>query len=190
MIIAQKKLSVDWCKKNVGKIRSRCFKTFIRASQVTNTNHGSVRISPKQSNSPPCGFSKTSQIKRKFFVEKANRNKWWPVSSAKLVMWRLFHLSIVRRSTLSGTPQFVCLKSSNKFEKRTRNDESLLIMAMQVLSHRLKSALSAPYSPDWTPNDFFLFPQIRGKVRGQRFSSPEDAVEAFKSHVLKVSQSE
>ena len=31
------------------------------------------------------------------------RSKWWPVSSAKLVLWRLFHLSTVGRSILSGT---------------------------------------------------------------------------------------
>ncbi|XP_070070207.1 histone-lysine N-methyltransferase SETMAR-like [Drosophila takahashii] len=47
-----------------------------------------------------------------------------------------------------------------------------------------------PYSPDLAPNDFFLFPHIKRKMRGQRFSTPEDAVEAFKNHVLEVSQSE
>jgi len=47
-----------------------------------------------------------------------------------------------------------------------------------------------PYSPDLAPNDFFLFPHIKKKMRGQRFSCPEDAVEAFKNHVLEVSQSE
>ncbi|EFN84671.1 hypothetical protein EAI_07801, partial [Harpegnathos saltator] len=31
-----------------------------------------------------------------------------------------------------------------------------------------------PYSPDLTPNDFFLFPQIKNKLRGQRFSTPEE----------------
>lgn len=48
----------------------------------------------------------------------------------------------------------------------------------------------APYSPDLAPNDFFLFPQIKTKLRGQRFSSPDEAVEAFKSHVLQVPQLE
>ena len=36
------------------------------------------------------------------------------------------------------------------------------------------------YSPDLAPNDFFLFQHIKQKMRGQRFSSPEDAVGAFK----------
>lgn len=47
-----------------------------------------------------------------------------------------------------------------------------------------------PYSPDLAPNDFFLFPTIKGKLRGQRFSTPEEAVEAFKNHVLELPQSE
>lgn len=47
-----------------------------------------------------------------------------------------------------------------------------------------------PYSPDLAPNDFFLFPHIKNKLRGQRFSAPEEAVDAFKNHVLEVPQSE
>ncbi|XP_055316153.1 histone-lysine N-methyltransferase SETMAR-like [Sitodiplosis mosellana] len=46
------------------------------------------------------------------------------------------------------------------------------------------------YSPDLAPNDFFLFPHIKNKMRGQRFPTPEDAVDAFKTHVLELPQSE
>ena len=81
-----------------------------------------------------------SQIQRKLFMEEALRSTWSPVSSAKLVMWRLFHFSIVGWSILSGTPQFVCLKSSVKFEKRTRVDESLFTMTMRALTYRFKPA--------------------------------------------------
>jgi len=41
-----------------------------------------------------------------------------------------------------------------------------------------------PYSPDLSPNDFFTFPRIKEKLRGQRFQSPEEAVEAYKTLVL------
>lgn len=47
-----------------------------------------------------------------------------------------------------------------------------------------------PYSPDLAPNDFFLFPNIKKKMRGQLFPSPEEAVNAFKNHVLEVPDSE
>ncbi|CAH2000696.1 unnamed protein product [Acanthoscelides obtectus] len=41
-----------------------------------------------------------------------------------------------------------------------------------------------PYSPDISPNDFFTFPKIKNRLRGQRFQSPEEAVDAFKNAVL------
>lgn len=47
-----------------------------------------------------------------------------------------------------------------------------------------------PYSPDLAPNDFYLFPNVKNKLRGQRFSTREDAVDAFKQHVLEIPQSE
>ena len=47
-----------------------------------------------------------------------------------------------------------------------------------------------PYSPDLAPNDIFLFPYIKNKIRGQRFSTPEEAVDAFRMHVSEIPQSE
>ncbi|CAH2003754.1 unnamed protein product [Acanthoscelides obtectus] len=42
----------------------------------------------------------------------------------------------------------------------------------------------SPYSPDLSPKDFFTFSKIKNRLRGQRFWSPEEAVEAFKNAVL------
>ncbi|CAH1975670.1 unnamed protein product [Acanthoscelides obtectus] len=47
-----------------------------------------------------------------------------------------------------------------------------------------------PYSPDLTPNDFFTFPKIKNRLRGQRFQSPEEAVDAFKNAVLDLPPNE
>ena len=47
-----------------------------------------------------------------------------------------------------------------------------------------------PYSPDLAPNDFFLFPYVKNKMRGQRFSTPKEAVDAFRMHILQIPQSE
>ena len=47
-----------------------------------------------------------------------------------------------------------------------------------------------PYSLDLAPNDFFIFPYVKNKMRSQRFSIPEEAVDAFRMHVLEMSQSE
>uniref|UniRef100_A0A0K2U786 Mariner transposase [Bombyx mori] n=1 Tax=Lepeophtheirus salmonis TaxID=72036 RepID=A0A0K2U786_LEPSM len=45
------------------------------------------------------------------------------------------------------------------------------------------------YEPE-TKQQSSVFEDLRKKMRAQRFLSPEDAVEAFKNHVLDVSQSE
>ena len=37
-------------------------------------------------------------------------------------------------------------------------------------------------------NDFFLFSYVKDKIRGQRFSTPEEAVDAFRMHVLEIPQ--
>ncbi|GBP23307.1 hypothetical protein EVAR_76022_1 [Eumeta japonica] len=57
---------------------------------------------------------------------------------------------------------------------------------------KLKTELTdhPPYDPDSAPNDFYLFPSVKNKLRGQRCWSREEAVDAFKMHVLEIPQSE
>ena len=157
-------------------------KTFIRSSQVT--KYGSLHMSLQQNNSTACGSLDPSQIKGKLFMEKSLRSKWRLVSSAKFVKWRLFPLSIVGRSILSGKPQFVCLKSSEKFEKRTREDEKT-----RRLTHRLKPA---PLWPAKTSNWLVIrhIALTLHPMTSLYFRTSVDAVEAFKNHVLEGSQSE
>ena len=45
-----------------------------------------------------------------------------------------------------------------------------------------------PYSPDLAPNGFFLFPYVKNKMRDQRFSTLEEAVDAFRMCVLEIPQ--
>ncbi|CAH2016489.1 unnamed protein product [Acanthoscelides obtectus] len=47
-----------------------------------------------------------------------------------------------------------------------------------------------PYSPDLSPNDLFTFPKIKNRLRGQRFQSPKEAVDAFKNAVLDLPANE
>ncbi|CAH2002088.1 unnamed protein product [Acanthoscelides obtectus] len=47
-----------------------------------------------------------------------------------------------------------------------------------------------PYSPDLSPSDFFTFPKIKNSLRGQRFQSPEEAVDALKNAVLDLPANE
>ncbi|CAH2010165.1 unnamed protein product, partial [Acanthoscelides obtectus] len=44
--------------------------------------------------------------------------------------------------------------------------------------------------PDLSPNDFLTFPKIKNRLRGQRFQSPEEAVDAFKNADLVLTANE
>ena len=46
------------------------------------------------------------------------------------------------------------------------------------------------YSPDLAPCDFFLFPNVKTRLRGHRFSRPEDAVAAYNEELNARSENE
>ncbi|CAH2006892.1 unnamed protein product [Acanthoscelides obtectus] len=61
----------------------------------------------------------------------------------------------------------------------------------QYLTEENVELLDHPaYSPDLNSNDFFTFSKIKNRLRGQRFQSPEEAVDAFKNAVLDLPANE
>ena len=70
-----------------------------------------------------------------------------------------------------------------KFVNRSKKKAFLSTQNLDLISH-------PPCSPDLASNDFFLFPYVKNKMRGQRFATPAEAVDAFRMHVLEISQSE
>ncbi|GBP66474.1 Mariner Mos1 transposase [Eumeta japonica] len=44
------------------------------------------------------------------------------------------------------------------------------------------------YSRDLAPDDFYLSPSVKNKLRGQRFSRREEAVVAFKMYFLEINR--
>ena len=46
------------------------------------------------------------------------------------------------------------------------------------------------YSPELTPNDVFLLPYVKNKMRAQRFSTPDEGVDVFRMHVMEIPQPE
>ena len=53
-------------------------------------------------------------------------------------------------------------------------------------SNNVELMTHSPYSLDLSPNDFFLFPNIKNKMRGERFESPKVAVETFRTLISEV----
>ncbi|CAH1977476.1 unnamed protein product [Acanthoscelides obtectus] len=55
----------------------------------------------------------------------------------------------------------------------------------QYLTEENVELLDHPtYSPVLSPIDFFTSPKIKNRLRGQRFQSPEEGVDAFNNAVL------
>lgn len=79
--------------------------------------------------------------------------------------WRKHHAR-------SGIRRILWHHDNAPAHKAARTNEFFEENGVQMLSH-------PPYSPDLAPCDFFLFPVIKKKLRGKRFPSPEDAVNAF-----------
>ncbi|KAG5320514.1 SETMR methyltransferase, partial [Pseudoatta argentina] len=57
-------------------------------------------------------------------------------------------------------------------------------------SKNVELMIHCPYSPDLSPNDFFLFPNIKKKMRDERFELSEAAVEIFRTLISEVTASE
>ena len=91
MTTAQKNVRVDWCKAMLGKYDGSASKDVYKI--ITGDESWICAYEPETKQQSIAWSLNQSQIQRKLFVEKSLQSKWWPVSSTKLVMWRLFYLS-------------------------------------------------------------------------------------------------
>ena len=136
--IAQKYVRVDWCKEMLEKYYGGAAKNVNKI--VTDDESWVYVYEPEtKQQSIVCVFD-LSQICQKLFVGK---NHFEP--DGRLFLRKTTHVATVpleQRRTVDSEwyTTICCLKSWQKFEKRTREDESLYTMAMRALGHQLKSA--------------------------------------------------
>ncbi|CAH1990304.1 unnamed protein product [Acanthoscelides obtectus] len=76
------------------------------------------------------------------------------------------------------------------FEKNNASSHTAQKTRQYLKEENVELLDHPPYSPDLSPNDFFTFPKIKNRLRGQRFQSPEEAVDAFKNAVLDLPANE
>ena len=111
------------------------------------------------------------------------------------------HVAIVpleqRRTVNSKWQTTICLAVVFQEIRKTHRQRRITFHHDNVTSHTSAQTtafstqnIDPPYSPDLAPNYFFLFPYVKNKMRGQRFSTPKEAVDAFRMHVLEIPQSE
>ena len=149
-------------------------KVFIRSLQVT--NHGSVRMSPQQSHSPPCEPNPTKVICAKIISKQMVARFFSKTGHVATV-------SLQHRRTVNSE-RYTMLSLAKIFEeiRKTNKRRPIIVHHDSAFSHisapisalftgqNVESMGHTPYSSDLAPNDFFLFVHIKRKMRGQRFS--------------------
>ena len=197
--IAQKKARVDWCEEML--------KTFNRGASKDVYKIVTGDESWIYSYEPESKQQSTVWV----FQDEPNPTKVVRARSTSKKMVAYFfgktgHIATVpledRRTVNSDWYTTICLPEVFGEIRKTNKRRRIVLHHDNASSHtsaQTSDYLSTqnielmghpPYSPDLAPNDFFLFPSVKNKLRGQRFSSPEEAIEAFKFHVLKIPHSE
>ena len=147
-------------------------------------------MSPKVNSSRLYRCFKMSQIQQKlhfqandrlFFRKKwtcRNRtprtivnSEWYPTICLPVVFQEIWKTNSRRRITLYRDNASSHISGQTTAFLSTQN--------IDLISHSL-------YSPDLVPNDFFLFPYVKNKMRGQGFTTPEEAIDAFRMHILET----
>ena len=199
LTIVQKKARVDWCKEMLKKYDRGASKdvykivtgdeSWIYAYEPETKQQSTVWVFQDEPNSTKVvrGRSTSKQMVACFFGKTGH------VATVPLEQ---------RRTVNSEWYTTICLPEVFGEIRKTNKRRRIIVHHDNASSHTSAQTTAflsnqnvdlmshPPYSPDLAPNDFFLFPYVKNKLRGQRFSIPEEAVAVFRMHVLEIPQSE
>ncbi|XP_076272294.1 histone-lysine N-methyltransferase SETMAR-like [Rhynchophorus ferrugineus] len=123
----------------------------------------------------------------KEILKKFNRGDWKDVY--KMVTENRRTVNSDWYTTICLLEVFDEIRKTNKRRRIVHHYNAISQTKYYLSTQNIELMGHPPYSPDLAPNDFFLFSCVKNKLRGQRFSSPKEAIEAFKNHVLKIPHS-
>ncbi|CAH1988625.1 unnamed protein product [Acanthoscelides obtectus] len=109
----------------------------------------------------------------------------WPPRSCDLTPLDYFLCRHVKANLRKINPERrIILHQDNASSHRAQKTRQYLTEEnVELLDH-------PAHSPDLSPNDSFTFQKIKNRLRGQRFQSPEEAVDSFKNAVLDLPENE
>ncbi|CAH1985486.1 unnamed protein product [Acanthoscelides obtectus] len=166
----QKAVRVNWCQKTLDRFNSGNSKNVY--SVVSGDESWIYCYEPENKRqSAVWVFQGVSKKMVATFVSKAGHIATIPLSEQRT----LRKINPERRIILHQD------NASSHTAQKTR--QYLTEENVELLDH-------PPYSPDLSPNDFFTFPKSKNRLRGQRFHSPEEALDVFKNAVLDLPANE
>ena len=60
----------------------------------------------------------------------------------------------------------------------------LYLLFIFLAKHQITQATQPPYSPDWVPCDFWLFPNLKSPLKGERFQSVDEIQENMTGQLM------
>ena len=121
-----------------------------------------------------CFFGKTGNVAI-VPLEQRRTVKWYTTIYLPVVFQELRKTNRRRRITLQH--------DNGSSHTSAQTTTFISIQNIDLMSH-------PPYSRDLAPNNFFVFRYVNNKMRGERFSSPEEAVECMFWRYLNQSKSD
>ncbi|CAH1999392.1 unnamed protein product [Acanthoscelides obtectus] len=186
----QKAARVNWCQKTLDRFNFGDSKnvynifngdeSWIYCYEPENKRQSAVWVF--QGEEKPTKVIRSRSVSKKMvapFVSKAGHIATIPLTEQRTVTadwYTVYH----HLSSKINPERRIIIHQGNASSHTTQITRQYLT---EVLDH-------PPYSPDLSPNDFFTFPEIKNRLRGQRFQSPEEAVYAFKNAVLDLPANE
>ena len=187
----QKRGRVDWCRQMLNRFNggeSQGVWEIVSGDETwvysfdPETKQQSLQWTPAGA-APPVKFRRERSAAKQMvavFVAKRGPVTTVPLDTQRTVTanWYVEHcLPKVFEAVVAHRPRTrlrgLLLHHDNAPAHRARQTKDFLAEnRIQELSH-------PPYSPDLAPCDFFVFPQVKSQLRGIRYNSPEEAVEAF-----------
>ncbi|CAH1996093.1 unnamed protein product [Acanthoscelides obtectus] len=168
----QKAARVNWCQKTLNRFNSGNSKNVF---SIVSDNKRQSAVWVFQGEEEPTKVIRSRSVSKKMvttFVSKAGQIATIPLNE--------------QRTITADWYTTICLpKVISKLQKI--NPERRIILHQNNASPHTAQKTR---HPDLSPNGFFTFPKIKSRLRGQRFQSPEEAVDAFKNAVLDLPANE
>ncbi|CAH2003801.1 unnamed protein product [Acanthoscelides obtectus] len=165
----------NWCQKTLDRFNSGNSKNVY--SLISGDESWIYRYEPENKRQSAV-FIRSRSVSKKMvatFLLKAGHIATIPLNEQRIFITELRKINPERR---------IIIHQDNAISHTAQKTRQYLTEEnVELLDH-------PPYSPDQSPNDFFTFPKIKNRLRGHRFQSPEEAVDAFKNAVLDLPANE
>ncbi|CAH1991205.1 unnamed protein product [Acanthoscelides obtectus] len=182
----QKAARVNWCQKTLDRFNSGNSKNVY---SVVSGDESWIYLF--QGEKKPTKVIRSQSVSKKMvaeFVSKADHIATIPLNEQRTVTTDWYTTiclpKVITELRKINPERRIILHQDNASSRTAQKTRQYLTEEnVELLDH-------PPYSPDLSPNDFFTFPKIKNRLRGQRFQSPEEAVDAFKNAVLDLPANE